>query len=76
MHAVRVRDDVVPVAVPPAASDSTDADALPLGPRRVALHEDLSTLRYSANALSLRNGIAANDMPVNKVDAAPAVWKN
>ena len=57
------------------ATDSTDA-ALPLWRRRVALLEDLSTLRYSANALSLHNGIAANGAPANEVNAAPAVWRN
>ena len=71
-----IEDMIGLVDVQLGATDSTDAAALPLWRRRVALLEDLSTLRYSANALSLRNGIAANDMPVNKVDAAPAVWKN
>lgn len=59
------------------ATESADANAaLPLWRRRVALLEDLSTLRYSANALSLHNGIAANDAPANGMNAAPAVWRN
>jgi hypothetical protein len=59
------------------AADPADANAaLPLWRRRVALLEDLSTLRYSANALSLHNGIAVNDASANRVDAAPAVWRN
>jgi len=59
------------------AADAADADTvLPLWRRRVALLEDLSTLRYSANALSLDNDIAASDAPANQVNAAPAVWRN
>ena len=60
-----------------SAADTADTNAaLPLWRRRVALLEDLSTLRYSANALSLHNGIAANGAPANGMNAAPAVWRN
>ena len=59
------------------AADPADANAtLSLWRRRVALLEDLSTLRYSTNALSLRGRVAVNDGAANAVDAAPAVWRN
>lgn len=71
-----IEDMIGLVDIQLGAADSTDAAALPLWRRRVALLEDLSTLRYSANALNLHNGIAANGAPANEVNAAPAVWRN
>jgi len=71
-----IEDMIGLVDIQLGAIDSTDAASLPLWRRRVALLEDLSTLRYSANALSLHNGIAANGAPANEVNAAPAVWRN
>lgn len=71
-----IEDMIGLVDVQLSAVDASDAAALPLWRRRVALLEDLSTLRYSANALNLHNGIAANGVPANEVNAAPAVWRN
>ncbi|MBS0582724.1 MAG: hypothetical protein JSS42_06425 [Proteobacteria bacterium] len=72
-----IEDMIGLVDVQLGAADAADANAtLPLWRRRVALLEDLSTLRYSANALSLRNGIAVNDAAANRIEAAPAVWRN
>jgi hypothetical protein len=72
-----IEDMIGLVDVQLGAVDADDSNAtLPLWRRRVALLEDLSTLRYSANALSLHNGIAANAAPANEVNAAPAVWRN
>ena len=72
-----IEDMIGLIDVQLGAADPADANAeLPLWRRRVALLEDLSTLRYSANALSLRNGIAVNDVSANRMNAAPAVWKN
>jgi len=72
-----IEDMIGLVDVQLGATDPADANAaLSLWHRRVALLEDLSTLRYSANALSLRNGIAVNDTSANRMDAAPAVWRN
>ena len=72
-----IEDMIGLVDVQLGATDPADANAaLSLWHRRVALLEDLSTLRYSANALNLRNGIAVNDASANRMDAAPAVWRN
>src|SRR5580765_3627389 len=72
-----IEDMIGLVDVQLGAADPADATAaLPLWRRRVALLEDLSTLRYSANTLSLRNGIAVNDAAANRMNATPAVWRN
>ncbi|MBS0566286.1 MAG: hypothetical protein JSS59_02590 [Proteobacteria bacterium] len=72
-----IEDMIGLVDVQLGAADPADADtALPLWRRRVALLEDLSTLRYSANALSMRSGIAVNDAAAKRMDAAPTVWRN
>lgn len=55
------------------ASDASDATVtLPLWQRRVALLEDLSTLRYGANALNVRNGVADNGAPMDSMRASSA----
>jgi len=59
-----IEDMIGLVDVQLGAAAPVDVNAtLALWHRRVALLEDLSTLRYSANALNLRNGIAANGTP-------------
>lgn len=72
-----IEDMIGLVDVQLGAADAGDTNAMrSLWQRRVALLEDLSTLRYSTNALSLRRGLAANDAWANAMNAAPAVWRN
>jgi hypothetical protein len=66
-----IEDMIGFVDVQLGAADPADANAtLPLWQRRVSLLEDLSTLRYSANLMNFRDGLATTG------NGAAAGWKN
>ena len=72
-----IEDMIGLVDVQLGAADAGNAAATrSLWQRRVALLEDLSALRYSANASSLHDGLAANGASANAMDATPTVWRN
>jgi hypothetical protein len=72
-----IEDMIGLVDVQLAAPDATnDSAALSLWRRRVALLEDLSMLRYGANVMQFKTGLAAAGIVPDGTGATPVTWSN
>jgi len=65
-------EDMIGMVDVQLADQSDDAASLPLWRRRVALLEDLATLRYGANLSRFKTGLLASEA----TDARQATWNN
>jgi len=75
----QVRADVLSHLIEHSYADAVKQTGLrPVGPPEIVPEsiEAGKPLRYSANTLNLRNGVAVNDASANRIDATPAVWRN
>jgi hypothetical protein len=68
-------EDMIGLVDVQLATPETTA-ALPLWQRRVALLEDLTTVRYSANLKQFQSGLATTGSAAEGTGALPATWSN